>query len=114
MKLYHVASRGNARQDIYASYAGRQYFLEFLAKTCGRYQWLCHSCCLVSNHYHLLIETQNLSMMKKCILMRVSYVILMLVTVSLFELSLSVLTDAGKIEVVVDWFVCILQLAGKN
>jgi REP element-mobilizing transposase RayT len=30
----------------------------------SRYRWLCHACCLMENHYHLLIETPraNLSL----------------------------------------------------
>jgi hypothetical protein len=38
-------------------------FLRLLGDVVGRYQWLCHSYCLMPNHFHLLIETQlaNLS-----------------------------------------------------
>lgn len=56
--LYHVTARGNARQDIFLSDTDRRYFLDLLHKTCERHYWLCHAYCLMSNHYHLLIETQ--------------------------------------------------------
>ena len=55
--VYHVTSRGNARQDIVATDADRRMFLTLLAHVVGRYGWLCHAYCLMDNHYHLLIET---------------------------------------------------------
>jgi REP element-mobilizing transposase RayT len=32
-------------------------FLEILADVVARYGWICHAYCLMTNHYHLLIET---------------------------------------------------------
>ena len=55
--LYHVTSRGNARQKIYRDDPDREQFLSTLAHVIGRYDWLCHAYCLLDNHYHLLIET---------------------------------------------------------
>ena len=55
--VYHVTSRGNARQDIVATDADRRMFLTLLAHVVSRYGWLCHAYCLMDNHYHLLIET---------------------------------------------------------
>lgn len=55
--LYHVTSRGNARMDIYLNDTHRIEFLALLAKTINRFNWICHAYCLMSNHYHLLIET---------------------------------------------------------
>jgi REP element-mobilizing transposase RayT len=55
--LYHLTSRGNARQDIFRVDEDRHDFLDLLSKACDRYQWRCHAYCLMSNHYHLLIET---------------------------------------------------------
>jgi putative transposase len=62
--LYHVTARGNARQHIYVDDGDRECFLELLAWACGRYQWLCHAYCLMSNHYDLLIEMQTASLSK--------------------------------------------------
>jgi REP element-mobilizing transposase RayT len=62
--LYHVTSRGNARQDIYEDDQDREVFLEYLSHTCERYQWWCHAYCLMSNHYHLLVETQHPTLSK--------------------------------------------------
>lgn len=55
--LYHITARGNAKQDIYLDNEDRRQFLEILTTTITRNNWLCHAYCLMSNHYHLLIET---------------------------------------------------------
>jgi REP element-mobilizing transposase RayT len=55
--VYHVTSRGNARQDIVADDRDRSQWLTVLAQVVDRYGWLCHAYCLMDNHYHLLIET---------------------------------------------------------
>jgi REP element-mobilizing transposase RayT len=55
--LHHITSRGNARQDIYVDDADRERFMAVLAEACEQYRWRCHAYCLMSNHYHLLVET---------------------------------------------------------
>ena len=55
--LYHVTSRGNARQAIVKTQADRQAFLDGLAQVVDRFGWRCHAYCLMNNHYHLLVET---------------------------------------------------------
>lgn len=62
--VYHLTSRGNARQDIYLDDDDRRDFLDLLAGVCRRHGWLCHSYCLMSNHYHLLIETPDCGLSK--------------------------------------------------
>ncbi|MDD1622053.1 MAG: transposase [Methylococcaceae bacterium] len=55
--LYHVTSRGNGRQDIYLDDEDRQNWLDLLGETCSRFNWVCHAYCLMTNHYHIVIET---------------------------------------------------------
>jgi len=55
--LYHVTSRGDRREDIYHDDKDRQAWLSVLAKVCKRFNWTVHAYCLMSNHYHLLVET---------------------------------------------------------
>jgi len=55
--VYHITSRGNARQRVFVDDADRTAFFEILAKAMDRFNWLCHAYCLMGNHYHLLIET---------------------------------------------------------
>ncbi|HSU98266.1 MAG TPA: transposase [Gemmatimonadaceae bacterium] len=56
--LYHITSRGDGREPIYLDDSDRGEFLAIVALVCERYHWSCHSYCLMTNHYHLLIETQ--------------------------------------------------------
>jgi REP-associated tyrosine transposase len=55
--VYHVTSRGNARQKIYDDAYDRERFFTILAHVVSRYGWLCHAYCLMDNHYHLVIQT---------------------------------------------------------
>lgn len=57
--VYHVTSRGNARQNIFLCAEDRWKFLKVLADTIEKYNWLCHGFCLLDNHYHLIIETPD-------------------------------------------------------
>ena len=57
--LYHVTSRGDRRDDIYLDDADRGLFLEVFADACDRFAWACHAYCLMTNHYHLLVETRE-------------------------------------------------------
>ncbi|WP_432823269.1 transposase, partial [Trichloromonas sp.] len=54
---YHVTSRGNERKDIFKSRRDREKFLGYLQSATERYGAVIHCYCLMSNHYHLFIET---------------------------------------------------------
>ena len=62
--LYHVTSRGNARQDIFLDDADRVGFLGVLSQVVAHYGWICHAYCLMTNHYHLLIEIPEANLSK--------------------------------------------------
>ncbi len=55
--LYHVTSRGDRREAIFDDDEDRAAFLDVLSEVITRYNWLCHAYCLITNHYHLVIET---------------------------------------------------------
>lgn len=55
--VYHVTSRGNARQVIFVDDEDRGIFFDVLSMVVERFHWFCHAYCLMENHYHLLIET---------------------------------------------------------
>jgi putative transposase len=57
--VYHITSRGNARENIFLDEGDRARFLEVLVDVVDRYDWICHAYCLMTNHYHLLIETPD-------------------------------------------------------
>jgi REP element-mobilizing transposase RayT len=49
--------RGNGRADIYLSDEDRELFLEVLGYVVDHFGWMCHAYCLMTNYYHLMIET---------------------------------------------------------
>jgi len=55
--LYHVMARGNARGEIFLDDDDREAFIENLGRVCARFDWRVWAWCLMSNHYHLLVET---------------------------------------------------------
>lgn len=55
--LYHVTSRGNRQEAIYEDDVDRELFLSVLAELVERFNWICHAYCLMTNHYHLVVET---------------------------------------------------------
>lgn len=55
--LYHITSRGNAKQDIFVDDEDRLVFLETLRNARNRYNCVVYAYCLMDNHYHLLVET---------------------------------------------------------
>ncbi len=57
--LYHVTSRGDRCEAIFADDKDRLIFLHILAEVVERFNWLCHAYCLMTNHYHLLVETPD-------------------------------------------------------
>ena len=55
----HITTRGNDRKAIYKDDQDRAVFLDILADTARKFNWLCHAYCLMNNHYHLVIETPD-------------------------------------------------------
>lgn len=55
--IYHLTARGNRRQAIFVDERDRELFLQFLTRVVRRFGWRCHAYCLMTNHYHLLVET---------------------------------------------------------
>ena len=55
--VYYVTARGNAGQEIFLNDEDREAFLETLSTVVERFHWIVHAYCLMTNHYHLLIET---------------------------------------------------------
>jgi putative transposase len=52
-------SRGDRRKDIYLDDVDRQDFLKTLAEACLKTGFQVHAYCLMSNHFHLVVETPN-------------------------------------------------------
>ena len=61
--LFHVASRGVAKVAIYHDDNDRRNFLSLLAFVVNQCEWTCQAFCLMTNHYHLVLDAtrENLS-----------------------------------------------------
>jgi REP element-mobilizing transposase RayT len=55
--VYHVISRGNARQALFDNDDDRRRFLRALNLAASTLGWRLFAYCLMTNHYHLCIET---------------------------------------------------------
>lgn len=55
--FYHVMARGNRRELIFRDETDRRFFSAALGEACGRTGWRVHAWVLMSNHYHLMVET---------------------------------------------------------
>jgi REP element-mobilizing transposase RayT len=55
--VYHVTARGNCGQAIYRDDEDRLRFLNRLERSVAKYRWICLAYCLMTNHYHLVVQT---------------------------------------------------------
>ena len=55
--VYHVMSRGNRGDAIFRTERDRRLLLDTLAEGCGKTGWRIHAYVLMTNHYHMLLET---------------------------------------------------------
>jgi len=62
--IYHVTSRGNAQASIFLDDIDRSTFLAVLELTMRRFNVICHAYCLMTNHFHLLLETPDANLSK--------------------------------------------------
>jgi REP element-mobilizing transposase RayT len=64
---HHIINRGVNKADIFFDNNDYKMFLDIVCKACKIYKVILHDYCLMSNHYHLLIETfkDNLSQFMK-------------------------------------------------
>jgi len=57
--IYHVTSRGNARQAIVRDVVDQDKWMELLQRTVERYGWRLFAFALMTNHYHLFLQTPD-------------------------------------------------------
>jgi REP element-mobilizing transposase RayT len=60
--LYHIITRGVARQDIFHDADDHARFIRLLATLKERLPFYLYAYCLMTNYVHLLIERQAVSM----------------------------------------------------
>jgi putative transposase len=57
--FYHVMNRGALQLPIFHDDQDRQMFLRFLLQARERFPFTLHAYCLMTNHFHLLVQTIN-------------------------------------------------------
>ena len=57
--IYYVMNRGDRRENIFQDDRDRELFLETLGQAAQKTGWQIHAYCLMSNHFHLVLETPN-------------------------------------------------------
>jgi len=62
--IYHIINRGTERRDVFLEPQDYEYFLELLIVSVKTFDIIVHSFCLMTNHYHLLIETKQHNLSK--------------------------------------------------
>ncbi len=64
---HHIINRGVNRSNVFEDQKDYEMFLKILCKACTAYRAKVHDYCLMSNHFHLLVETEidNLSLFMK-------------------------------------------------
>ena len=62
--LYHIINRGVERRAIYLEPEDYEFFLDLLLKLTKQSDIILHSFCLMTNHYHLLLETKQNNLSK--------------------------------------------------
>ncbi len=55
--VYHVTNRGANKQDLFLSPQDYVDFLRIIAQTCDEFPFMLHAYCLMTNHFHLLLQT---------------------------------------------------------
>ena len=56
---HHVINRGVEKRRVFMDEDDYAMFLHLLCEMCTRFEMKLHSYCLMSNHYHLLLESKN-------------------------------------------------------
>ena len=55
--IYHLMNRGDRREPIFRDDSDRLLFLDTFGQACAKSDWQVHAYCLMSNHFHLVVET---------------------------------------------------------
>jgi putative transposase len=55
--MYHVINRGNYQHEVFASVGAARAFERTLGEAAARHRWRVHAYVVLSNHFHLALET---------------------------------------------------------
>ncbi|MBI5872970.1 MAG: transposase [Candidatus Omnitrophica bacterium] len=62
--FYHITSRGDDRKKIFLNDRDYQKFLEYISLAKAKFHFHVYAYCLLTNHYHLLLETTQANISK--------------------------------------------------
>jgi REP element-mobilizing transposase RayT len=62
--IYQVMNRGDRRDRIFRDDDDRELFLETLHEACLKTDWRVNAYCLMSNHFHLVVETPRANLVE--------------------------------------------------
>jgi len=71
--FYHVLNRGHRQEPIVLDVRDREQFLSDLGRMADLFRVLIHSYCLMTNHYHLILETPEGNLSRAVQWLNVSY-----------------------------------------
>jgi REP element-mobilizing transposase RayT len=55
--FFHVHTRGNNRRGVLTDDSPRMVFMRMFARIAIRYRWLVYAWCLMTTHYHVVLES---------------------------------------------------------
>ncbi|MFO7571613.1 MAG: transposase [Gaiellaceae bacterium] len=61
---FHVVSRGVHDTVIYRDDRDRFDFLRLLERCAWEHHWMCHAYCLMTTHYHLVVDARRIELSK--------------------------------------------------
>ena len=62
--IYHVMNRGDRREEIVRDDVDRKSFVETLGVACQKTGWQVNAYCLMTNHFHLVVETPRANLVE--------------------------------------------------
>jgi len=62
--MYHIRDRGDRQERILLDDVDRPDWLKTLAEACQKTGWQGHAYCLMSNHFHAVLETPNANLVE--------------------------------------------------
>ncbi|MEA2020061.1 MAG: transposase [Campylobacterota bacterium] len=71
--FYHIINRGVEQRDIFLSLEDYDAFLDLLVEMTDRFNIILHSFCLMTNHYHLVLQTHEKNISEAIQFINVNY-----------------------------------------
>ncbi|HEX7192021.1 MAG TPA: transposase [Thermoanaerobaculia bacterium] len=73
--LHHITSRGNERRPVFYDDTDRETFLRFLGEAARRFAWSVTAYVLMTNHFHVVVQTQEANLSRGMHWLNTMYVV---------------------------------------